>query len=108
MLLGMKADALGGQLDSLLLAVVAEEPAHGYGILQRLKLRSAGAFDLAEGTIYPALHRLERDGLLSSSWSSEAGRRRRVYRVTRTGRSALKARRRDWAHFAQAVEAVLG
>lgn len=104
----MKADALGGQLDSLLLATVAEDPAHGYAILQRLKLRSAGAFDLAEGTIYPALHRLERDGLLASSWSSESGRRRRIYRVTRTGRSSLMSRRRDWAHFAQAVEAVLG
>lgn len=104
----MKADALGGQLESLLLAVVAAEPAHGYAILQRLKLRSAGAFDLAEGTIYPALHRLERGGLLSSSWSTESGRRRRIYRVTRTGRSALKSRRRDWARFAQAVEAVLG
>ncbi len=104
----MKADALGGQLDSLILATVAGEPAHGYAILQRLKLRSAGAFDLAEGTIYPALHRLERDGLLASSWSDESGRRRRVYRVTRAGRSSLQARRRDWAHFAQAVEAVLG
>jgi DNA-binding PadR family transcriptional regulator len=104
----MKADALGGQLDSLLLATVAEDPAHGYAILQRLKLRSAGTFDLAEGTIYPALHRLERDGLLASSWSSESGRRRRIYRVTRAGRSSLTSRRRDWAHFAQAVEAVLG
>ncbi len=104
----MKADALGGQLDSLILATVAGEPAHGYVILQRLKLRSAGAFDLAEGTIYPALHRLERDGLLASSWSSESGRRRRVYRVTRAGRSSLQSRRRDWVHFAQAVEAVLG
>ena len=104
----MKVDALGGQLDSLLLATVAEEPAHGYAILQRLKLRSAGAFDLAEGTIYPALHRLERDGLLASSWSSESGRRRRIYRLTRAGRSSLRTRRRDWAHFAQAVEAVLG
>ena len=104
----MRADALNGQLDPLVLATVADEPAHGYAILQRLRLRSAGAFDLAEGTIYPALHRLERDGLLSSSWSVESGRRRRVYRLTRSGRSALRARRHEWAHFARAVEAVLG
>lgn len=108
MLLGMKTDTLKGQLDSLILATIAQEPAHGYAILQGLKQRSGGAFDLAEGTIYPALHRLERDGLLTSSWSAESGRRRRVYRVTRTGRAALGARRREWTQFTRAVEAVLG
>lgn len=104
----MKPDTLNGQLDPVILATVAEEPAHGYAILQRLKQRSSGAFDLAEGTIYPALHRLERDGLLSSSWSSESGRRRRVYSVTRAGTSALAVRRREWKHFARAIEAVMG
>ena len=104
----MKPDTLNGQLDPVILATVAEEAAHGYAILQRLKQRSSGAFDLAEGTIYPALHRLERDGLLSSSWSSESGRRRRVYSVTRAGTSALAVRRREWKHFARAIEAVMG
>jgi PadR family transcriptional regulator, regulatory protein PadR len=104
----MKADTLNGQLDPLILATVADEPAHGYAILQRLKERSSGAFDLAEGTIYPALHRLERDGLLSSAWSTDSGRRRRVYRVTRAGASTLEVRRQEWRHFAHAVEAVMG
>ena len=88
----MKPDTLNGQLDPLILATVADEPAHGYAVLQRLKERSRGAFDLAEGTIYPALHRLERDGLLQSSWSNESGRRRRVYSVTRAGASARSGR----------------
>jgi len=104
----MKTDTLNGQLDPLILATVAEEPAHGYAILQRLKLRSGGAFDLAEGTIYPALHRLERDGLLSSTWSTESGRRRRVYSVTQAGASSLEVRRREWRQFARAIEAVMG
>ena len=104
----MKSDTLNGQLDPLILATVAEEPAHGYAVLQRLKERSSGAFDLAEGTIYPALHRLERDGLLSSAWSTDSGRRRRVYSVTRAGTSALEVRRQEWKHFAVAVEAVMG
>ncbi len=104
----MRNDALNGQLDPLILSTIAEEPAHGYVVLQRLKQRSAGAFDLAEGTIYPALHRLERDGLLSSSWSTESGRRRRVYQLTKAGHSALRVRRREWTQFAQAVEAVFG
>lgn len=104
----MKADTLNGQLDSLILATVADEPAHGYSILQRLKLRSDGAFDLAEGTIYPALHRLERDGLLSSTWSTDSGRRRRVYSVTRAGASSLEVRRSEWKQFSRAIEAVMG
>src|SRR5690242_13958235 len=104
----MATDALNGQLDPLILATVAQEPGHGYVILQRLKERSCGAFDLAEGTIYPALHRLERDGLLSSSWSADGGRRRRVYRITRAGRSTLVARRREFRQFTHAVEAVFG
>jgi PadR family transcriptional regulator PadR len=104
----MKNDTLNGQLDPLILATVANEPAHGYVILQRLRQRSRGAFDLAEGTIYPALHRLERDGLLSSSWSRVGGRRRRGYRVTRSGRSTRAVRRREFKTFTQAVEAVFG
>lgn len=103
----MRADSANGQLDPLILATVATGPAHGYAILQRLRQRSQGAFDLAEGTIYPALHRLERQGLLSSSWALEAGRQRRLYRLTRSGRRALKARRQEWERFAAAVEAVL-
>jgi PadR family transcriptional regulator, regulatory protein PadR len=101
-----RPDALNGQLDPLILATVAGGPAHGYAILQELKTRSGGAFDLAEGTIYPALHRLERDGLLSSDWSTETGRRRRVYKITRSGQAALRRRRQEWTAFSRAVEAV--
>ena len=100
-------EELKGHLDSLILAVVAAEPAHGYAILQELKGRSGGAFDLPEGTIYPALHRLEHAGLLASGWSSVSGRRRRVYRLTRRGRTRLESRRREWLTFSKAVDAVL-
>jgi DNA-binding PadR family transcriptional regulator len=77
-------------------------------VIERLRGRSSGTFDLAEGTVYPVLHRLEAEGLLASSWSEAAGRRRRVYRLTRRGRSALSGRRREWRAFAGAVDAVLG
>jgi PadR family transcriptional regulator len=103
----MRPEALKGHLDALLLAVVAREPAHGYAILERLRERSGGAFDLPEGTIYPALHRLEEAGLLKSSWAAGATRRRRVYEVTAKGRRALGGRREEWRAFANAVEAVL-
>jgi transcriptional regulator len=101
------AEALKGHLDSLILAVVAAEPAHGYAIIEELKRRSGGAFDLPEGTVYPALHRLERAGLLASGWSAASGRRRRVYRLTRRGRRRLEASRSEWQTFAHAVDAVL-
>lgn len=104
----MRAEVLKGHLDTLLLAAVAEAPAHGYLIVERLRRRSEGAFELSEGTIYPALYRLEASGLLASRWSSESGRRRRVYRLTRRGLQALEAGRQDWRGFARAVEAVIG
>src|SRR5438105_8481918 len=104
----MKPEALKGHLDALLLAVVAKEPAHGYAILERLRDRSAGAFDLPEGTIYPALHRLEDAGLVSSSWAVAQGRRRRVYALTDRGKAALAAERTEWRQFAHGVHAVLG
>jgi PadR family transcriptional regulator, regulatory protein PadR len=97
-----------GQLDALILATLQRAPAHGYAIGLALKQRSDGAFDLPEGTIYPALHRLERDGLLASEWSVQDGRRRRTYRLTSAGTKALGARRREWRAFCGAVGAVLG
>jgi len=101
------AEALKGHLDSLILAVLATAPAHGYAIIEELKLRSRGVFSLPEGTVYPALHRLERAGLLASGWSDASGRRRRVYRLTRRGRRRLDASKSEWHDFARAVDAVL-
>jgi PadR family transcriptional regulator len=102
----MKADTLKGHLDGLLLAVLAAGPAHGYAVIEQLTQRSAGAFELPEGTVYPALHRLEKAGLLESAWSSDAPRRRRVYELTARGRRALRRERADWLAFNDAVETV--
>jgi len=101
------AEELKGHLDGLILAVVAAAPAHGYAIIEELKRRSRGAFSLPEGTVYPALHRLERAGLLESGWSDRSGRKRRVYKLTRRGRGQLTTRKSEWHEFARAVEAVL-
>ncbi len=96
-----------GHLDALVLATLGDEPLHGYAVIEALRARSEGAFDLAEGTVYPVLHRLEADGLLTSNWSTVAGRRRRIYRLSRRGRAALGRRRAEWQSFARAVESVL-
>jgi DNA-binding PadR family transcriptional regulator len=101
------AETLKGHLDSLILAVVAAGPAHGYAIIEELKLRSRGTFALPEGTVYPALHRLERAGLLASGWSNASGRKRRLYKLTARGRRRLDTSKREWSDFASAVDAVL-
>jgi len=98
-----------GHLDLLLLATVgATGPAHGYAIIASLRQRSLGVFDMPEGTIYPALHRLERQGFIASQWDSDAVRRRRVYRLTPAGAGALAAKREDWRSLARGVHAILG
>lgn len=104
----MNRELIKGHLDLLLLAIVAERPAHGYAIIEALRARSRGAFTLPEGTVYPALHRLERQGLLQSAWSGAAGRNRRVYEISAAGREALRARRQEWQSFASGIQAVLG
>jgi DNA-binding PadR family transcriptional regulator len=103
----MRAEQLKGHLDLLLLSVLDGAPAHGYAVISRLRDRSDGAFDLPEGTVYPALHRLERAGLVASEWGSVGGRRRRVYTLTGAGAAALHDRRAAWASFASGVTAVV-
>jgi len=104
----MNNETLKGHLDLLLLAVLAEKPAHGYAVIEALRLRSAGTFDLPEGTIYPALHRLEKQDLITGAWLEETGRRKRVYQLTAKGQLALASRRQDWRQFARAVDSTVG
>ena len=103
----ISAQALKGHLDTLLLATLQAGPAHGYAIMERLRLQSLGTFDLPEGTIYPALYRLEQAGLLKSWWSKESARRRRVYTLTERGQAALAQGTEQWRFFAQGVNALL-
>ena len=104
----MRADVLKGHLDLLLLAIVEDGPFHGYAVIEELRRRTDGAIDLPEGTIYPALHRLERAGLLASSWSEVNGRRRRSYSLTSPGKKAAREKRREWTSFALTVQRVVG
>jgi transcriptional regulator len=103
----MQAEELKGHLDVLILAILNGAPAHGYAVIEALRAQSDGRLDLPEGTVYPALHRLERQGLLASEWDSGAGRKRRVYRLTARGRRELGVRRERWREFASTVETVL-
>jgi transcriptional regulator len=104
----MRGEVLKGHLELLVLSALRSEAAHGYAIIKRLRERSGGEFDLLEGSIYPALHRLEDRGFVSSRWSTVEGRRRRVYALTRRGRRALAEQERDWERFTTAMRLVLG
>lgn len=103
----MRAEALKGHLDALLLAVLDDGPQHGYAVIDTLRTRSDGAFDLPTGTVYPALHRLERTGLVRSRWDTVGGRRRRTYELTLAGRQALDNERAGWERFSTAMSALL-
>jgi PadR family transcriptional regulator, regulatory protein PadR len=100
----MDRERLKGNLDLLLLSVLSSGPAHGYAITSALRDRSGGTFDLPEGTIYPALHRLEDAGLLAGTWDQGEGRRRRIYGLTDQG----AAQQTEWRRFAGGVHTVLG
>jgi PadR family transcriptional regulator PadR len=105
----MEGEMLKGHLDMIVLAALAAGPAHGYAVIETIKTKSGQAFDLPEGTVYPALHRLEQAGLLSSRWvTAESGRQRRVYALTRRGNRALSERRAVWEQFSDAIGALLG
>lgn len=104
----MGSNLIRGHLEGLLLAVLVEEPGHGYALSQRLASRSGGDLTVPEGSLYPALQRLERLGLVTSTWATADGRRRRIYSLTAGGRRHAEASARDWRTFATAVDRVLG
>jgi PadR family transcriptional regulator len=104
----MRAQALKGHLDGMLLAALEEGPRHGYAVMETLRAGSGGQFDLPTGTIYPALHRLEKAGLVHTRWSEDGGRRRRLYELTASGRRALATERDAWWEFSAAVTTLLG
>lgn len=103
----MKTDAVRGHLDGMLLAVLEPGPLHGYAIITAVQRRSGGALDLRTGTVYPALNRLERLGLLTSSWEATGERRRRRYELTDAGRAGLAGERQAWREFTEAIGSVL-
>ena len=103
----MRPEVLKGHLDALLLAVLEPGPQHGYAVIEAVRAGSGGTLDLPTGTVYPALHRLERAGLVASDWETVGGRRRRSYRLTTAGHTALHDHRVVWNQFSAAVTALL-
>jgi PadR family transcriptional regulator PadR len=105
-----KRELLKGSTPSLILAVLADAPRHGYAIAREIERRTDNALSLGEGSLYPALLALEQSGLVSGAWETRApsGPARKVYTITKAGTAELARRTRDWRAFAQSIERVLG
>jgi transcriptional regulator len=103
-----QTDALRGSLDLLILKTLSLAPMHGWGISQRVQQISKGVLEVNQGSLYPALQRLEKDGIVTSDWdTTDNNRRARYYRLTATGRRALGVELENWRRFAGGLEAVL-
>jgi PadR family transcriptional regulator len=102
------ADLVQGTLDALILHAVALEPLHGLGVAQRMRARSGDVLNVSRGSLYPALHKLERQGLLRSEWRlSETGKRTKYYALTRAGVRHLAREQQDWKRLSTAISMVL-
>src|SRR6201987_5266864 len=105
----LKSDLPQGTLDLLILKAIAVEPVHGYAIAQRLDQVSRGVVQVPEGSLYPALHRLENRGFLAADWKrTETGREAKFYRLTRKGRKQLETEAASWQRLIDAVGLILG
>jgi PadR family transcriptional regulator, regulatory protein PadR len=103
-----KPDLLQGTLDLLVLKTLAHGPQHGYGVAQKILLLSRQILEVQHGSLYPALHRLEKRGMVESEWrESEAGRMAKFYSLTKAGRKHLEQELKQWAQYASAINWVL-
>jgi len=106
--MAQRRELMKGSTASLLLCLMAQQPMYGYQIIKELERRSQGYFKFKEGTLYPALHRLERAGLIIGKWQTlPSGRQRRYYHITDKGLRSLVARRSQWQEFLAAMNLII-
>lgn len=104
-----RKELVGGTTNALILSVLNRAPAHGYEIVQTVNEESDGLFEWKEGTIYPALHKLEKAGLISGAWKQTPnGRKRRVYSITSSGKKSLVEQTDEWSVYSATVDKILG
>jgi PadR family transcriptional regulator PadR len=96
-----------GSTEILILSLLVERPMYGYEISQQLEQRSGGYFEMKEGLLYPALHRMQQNGWLSATWRTVEGRRRKYYSLTSLGREVLEKKATEWKRFLEEMHAVL-
>ena len=104
-----RMDILQGTLDMLVMRAVADEPMHGYALVHRLRLISGDRLQIPQGSLYPALHRLENAGMLKATWAAtDTGREAKFYRLTAKGRKRLQTEVAEWRELSQTIAMVLG
>ena len=104
-----KADLLQGTLDMLVMRAVSDEALHGYALVHRLKLISGGRLNVKQGSLYPALHRLEQQGILKAEWrDTPSGREAKFYKLTAKGQRRLETEVEEWRELSKAIALVLG
>jgi PadR family transcriptional regulator PadR len=102
------SDLLQGTLDLLILKTISREPLHGWGIAKRMQMLSGDVLSVGQGSLYPALHRLEQQGWISAEWKdSDLGRPAKVYSLTRVGRKQLERELNSWTRLSSAVELLI-
>ncbi|MHC4444571.1 MAG: PadR family transcriptional regulator [Planctomycetota bacterium] len=102
-------ELLKGATETLVLAALADKPSHGYELVERLRRRSDGIFELGEGTLYPLLYKLEARGLIKGDWEPGSGqRKKRVYRLTARGRKQLSGRTEEWQELVRGMTLIVG
>jgi PadR family transcriptional regulator PadR len=104
----MRRDSIRGHVELMVLCALRGAPAHGYLVIERIREQSGGTFDLPEGSVYPALYRLERERAVRSSWETSSGRKRRVYELTSRGELLLGERQAEWTALRRGIEGLLG
>ena len=104
----MDSKLFSGTLEMLILEVISGGPTYGYEISQQVVSRSGDRFELKEGSLYPALHRMQRQKLLAHEWREADGRRRKYYRLTASGKKALAKKKAEWIEFTRGIDGVLG
>jgi len=101
-------EVMKGHLKTIILAVLEDGPCHAYGLNERIEEKSLGVFSFGEGTIYPTLPKMEKEGLISSEWKErEKGPKVRLYSLTPRGEKTLKDDKRDWSFFSRAMSMIL-
>ena len=106
--MAQKFELMKGNSEPLLLCLIGQQPMYGYQIIKELDKRSQGYFKFKEGTLYPALHRLEKSGLITGKWQMlPSGRQRRYYYITAKGEGLLEAKRSQWRDFLAAMELII-
>ncbi len=104
----LQGEPMKGTAYSLLLFLLSQQPMYGYQIIKELERRSAGYFKFKEGTLYPALHRLEKSGLATGKWQSlPSGRRRKYYRISDKGLRMLAEKKSEWRNFLKAIRLII-